>query len=371
MKKLMKKNSFFEYYGDSWRDKIVTHRTPTGRITRVKVSSLPPEEQWKYNPNRFKKSNTKDKILPPQTLIKDIDDVKTISVYVGTDDVDNIKNLESGQLILGTTESKYVLKYFDENINVVKLSNVPVKSIKGYIKTDINSVDFLEDFEVVDIEKNMDEEQLFELANFSEYKIFMLDITPYIEFIRIDVDTPESDEDDFEELKNESSLLECLQSKLLIDEKEEFRDAHVAPSSDFRPVEEKIEDHGDFSLDEVARGYHNQPSDYFDEKTGPRDYMYRDKTGMESFVAINNIIRAVKNNINNRTITAYRAVPNSIKNDKLINGDWVTFSKSSAISHGEHRFGEGEYKIIDQEVLPSEVWWDGNDIREWGYDNSK
>ena len=51
------------------------------------------------------------------------------------------------------------------------------------------------------------------------------------------------------------------------------------------------------------------------------------------------------------------------------NGDWVTPSKSYAIEHGEHRFGEGRYRIIEQEVEPHHLWWDGNDIREWGFDD--
>ena len=38
--------------------------------------------------------------------------------------------------------------------------------------------------------------------------------------------------------------------------------------------------------------------------------------------------------------------------------------------HGEHRL-EGKYRIIEDEVSVNELWWDGNDSREWDFDNGK
>lgn len=154
-------------------------------------------------------------------------------------------------------------------------------------------------------------------------------------------------------------------------EKDEFRDAHVAPGVDDRPAKEKIDDHGDFNLAEVAQGYHSQPDDYFSPQ-GARFYMYDTLEGRQSYTAINNFIRYFKahNEIPDRTITTYRAIPKKITANKLMPGDWVTFSEEYAIKHGEHRFGEDNYKIIKQDVSPYHVWWDSNDINEWGYDDS-
>jgi len=154
---------------------------------------------------------------------------------------------------------------------------------------------------------------------------------------------------------------------LYFTEEEEFRDGHSAPRKDTTDVKVKMEDGGDFSLREVAQGYHIQPDDYFDPRTGARDYMYNDTPGRQSASAIDNVRRALKNDIE-RNVQAYRSVPNDVDVNKFINGDWISFSKQYAINHGEHRFGEGEYKIIEQTVTPDEVWWDGNDINEWGYD---
>lgn len=66
----------------------------------------------------------------------------------------------------------------------------------------------------------------------------------------------------------------------------------------------------------------------------------------------------------------YRAVPTSVKEGKLRNGDWVTPSRAYAEMHGESRL-KGQYRIIEDEVSASELWWDGNDVNEWGYDNGK
>lgn len=150
-----------------------------------------------------------------------------------------------------------------------------------------------------------------------------------------------------------------------VDSQRNFRDAHAAPAFDNTPVNKRMETGGDFNLLEVVKGKHNQPQDYFDSKVGPRYYMYDDQAGMESLTAINNVKRGAK------TITAYRVVPKDVKVDKLIDNDWISFSKKYALDHGESRFGEGAYKIIKQEVPAKDVWWDGNDIREWGYDTGK
>lgn len=151
----------------------------------------------------------------------------------------------------------------------------------------------------------------------------------------------------------------------------DFRDAHSAPSFDDSPVEQRVEDGGDFNLIEVSKGFHTQPNDYFTPRIGARYYGYGDLEGMQSYAAISNIIRAVKSGNENQKITAYRSVPKNVDNKKLSDGDWITFSRQYAVNHGEHRFGEKEYRIIKQDVLPKDVWWDGNDINEWGYDTNK
>lgn len=84
--------------------------------------------------------------------------------------------------------------------------------------------------------------------------------------------------------------------------------------------------------------------------------------------AIENLRQTVRSN--SKTITIYRAVDANIKENEIRNGDWVTPSRSYAEYHiGLQNWENG--RVIEQEVSIDDLWWDGNDIAEWGYDNGK
>ena len=122
----------------------------------------------------------------------------------------------------------------------------------------------------------------------------------------------------------------------------------------------------DVNITDIANGYSQQPSDYF---TNLRAYGTDTPHGRESAEAINKAIDEVRNG-KDPMVKVYRAVPKSVKEGKLRNGDWVTPSRKYAEMHGDNRL-EGDYRIIEQEVPASQLWWDGNDINEWGFDDGK
>lgn len=121
------------------------------------------------------------------------------------------------------------------------------------------------------------------------------------------------------------------------------------------------------NIDDIANGYMNLPEDIF---TDLRAYGNDNESGRESAKAILDAIRYIKDGKGMPEVTVYRAVPTSVEEESLRNGDWVTPSKAYAKEHGEHRL-DGDYRIIEQKVPANELWWDGNDIREWGFDNGK
>lgn len=127
------------------------------------------------------------------------------------------------------------------------------------------------------------------------------------------------------------------------------------------------EDSPDLNIDDLAHGYTNQPEDIF---TNLRAYGNDNESGRESGKAITDAIRYIKSGKGMPKVTVYRAVPTSVKENSLRSGDWVTPSKAYAKMHGESRL-EGDYRIIEQKVPADELWWDSNDIREWGFDNGK
>lgn len=85
--------------------------------------------------------------------------------------------------------------------------------------------------------------------------------------------------------------------------------------------------------------------------------------------AIENIRQAIQSKSD--TITMYRSVPSEVKEGSFRNGDWVTPSYGYAVDNASvHGWGDN-YRIIEQKVSVDEIWWDGNDIAEWGYGNEQ
>lgn len=82
-------------------------------------------------------------------------------------------------------------------------------------------------------------------------------------------------------------------------------------------------------------------------------------------------IHALRDAVNDgsRSVMMYRSVPSFVKEGSFRNGDWITPSKAYAIENAAiHGWGE-DYRIIEQEVSFEALWWDGNDVAEWGYDD--
>lgn len=128
-----------------------------------------------------------------------------------------------------------------------------------------------------------------------------------------------------------------------------------------------IENSPDVNLEDIALGYNLQPDDYFDN---PRAYMNNTAYGLESAHVIKIALDAIKNGEKDVKVKVYRAVPTSVKEGKLRNGDWVTPSKKYAEMHGDNRL-DGKYRIIEDEVPANQLWWDGNDVNEFGFDDGK
>lgn len=94
----------------------------------------------------------------------------------------------------------------------------------------------------------------------------------------------------------------------------------------------------------------------------PRNYRAADPMRKE---AIDNVRNAIQKK--SETITMYRSVPSDVKEGSFRNGDWVTPSRAYAVENAKvHGWGDN-FNIIEQKVPVDEIWWDGNDIAEWGY----
>ena len=159
-----------------------------------------------------------------------------------------------------------------------------------------------------------------------------------------------NDEQRMRDLVNEAARRKGYQST------DEFRMSHRAPSYD--------EDGTDKSLIDVANN-----KDNIRDSLEEQFRMNRDRNREESVAAISQALQEIEQG-KNPTVTIYRAVPKSLKEGSVRNGDWVTLSEAYAKQHGRHALN-GDYRIMKENVPAANLYWDGNDINEWGYDDKR
>lgn len=141
---------------------------------------------------------------------------------------------------------------------------------------------------------------------------------------------------------------------------ESWKKSHRAP----RKSEDNV---NPFNTEELV------PDDYW---THPEWYTnMRNSADRESYYnmvyAINKYKRLVaegkQEEADKVTVTMYRGVDKTAnkREGSFRNGDWITPSRSYAKMSAPY----GKSRVIEQEVPLKYIWWDGNSINEWGYDD--
>nr|WP_255498496.1 PBECR2 nuclease fold domain-containing protein [Alloprevotella sp. Lung230] len=130
---------------------------------------------------------------------------------------------------------------------------------------------------------------------------------------------------------------------------------------------------GDWSLaDELVHGIEMGSLDF---RLSDRELNHADRSRREAIQNLRNVRARVNAGEKDVRITMYRSVPAGVVEGEFRNGDWVTpsrlYAEDNAAVHGGYPGWENGYRIIEQEVPIEDVWWDGNDIAEWGYDNGR
>ena len=145
----------------------------------------------------------------------------------------------------------------------------------------------------------------------------------------------------------------------------------------------KAYDEGDYEgywtlADELVRGV--DMGSLVDFRLSDNELRRANDMTRESILNLREALRRARSGEKNITIKMYRSVPPGVKEREFRNGDWITPSRLYALDNAEiHEGYEGEnqegwnggYRIIEQEVPIEDVWWDGNDVNEWGYDNGE
>ena len=182
------------------------------------------------------------------------------------------------------------------------------------------------------------------------------------------IDTKES----FPDLSGELSkpiiyYNEKVGKKMLTKESTDYRLQHKprGPDDEY-PV--RLDDLTQTTTGESA-GY---PKDFYSEK-GKRIYAPGQSFEGDEFGIANNesysIINSVKGNPD-AEVTIYRAVPNEKNITKINSGDFVTLSKRYADLHGAGGYGTDgtdSGKVLELKVKVKDIYWDQNDVNEFGY----
>ena len=173
----------------NWRQKRVIHRTPGGKMTRVKISSLPAEEQQKYNPNRYKRLGGDMTLTPSQydMLQKmDIDPKHLFDMYTGVEDQTELDFSDYDEdddipEVIMTNDPSIVKDLFGDK-EIVTVRNVPINAITGAAEyedgDDVDSLDYSE------LEGD-DDDQQFEEVKFGDTNVYKIDIGPYKDLIEV------------------------------------------------------------------------------------------------------------------------------------------------------------------------------------------
>jgi hypothetical protein len=155
--------------------------------------------------------------------------------------------------------------------------------------------------------------------------------------------------------------------KMLTKESTDYRLQHKprGPDDEY-PV--RLDDLTQTTTGESA-GY---PKDFYSEK-GKRIYAPGQSFEGDEFGIANNesysIINSVKGNPD-AEVTIYRAVPDEKNITKINSGDFVTLSKRYADLHGAGGYGRDgtdSGKVLELKVKVKDIYWDQNDVNEFGY----
>lgn len=130
-------------------------------------------------------------------------------------------------------------------------------------------------------------------------------------------------------------------------------------------LRESVEEYsGDTNVYGIINGVTTNDDDFY---YNPGRVGFRDAAASETSSVLRRL-RYDKADANTK-VKVYRIVPADVKGNNLMSGDWIALSKQYCIEHGNGRYGEGGYRIIEEEVPIKTIWNDGNDMREFGFDD--
>lgn len=180
---------------DDWRLRYVFHRTSTGQRNKVRVKSLPKDDQWKYAPIEVKlkrqaklKADGIDSSTPssdPELLRKPS---RVFTVYYSADRVGGFDKFETGKLVMVTDDSSKAMDIEKKGLKVAVAHMVPIDAFEKYWDYDKK--------EWVGFSKDIEVEKKFELIKFTDNDVYLVDFFKYKDQINFQMSSLDDTEGD-------------------------------------------------------------------------------------------------------------------------------------------------------------------------------
>lgn len=191
---------FLEYYlfqeepeisnTSDWREKYVYHRTPvTKQWKKVKVKSLPASEQWRYAPPDVKIQRKKaGHYVSAQSVggEPELTSKHIFDLYYSGNRKGGYNNFDNGKLVVATDDSAKAIEIEKSGQIVAVAHMVPLEAFKKFYS--------YEDEDWKDFPKDINDEQKFEMIEFTDNDVYLVDFTTYKDQIEFSLSEDPDDE---------------------------------------------------------------------------------------------------------------------------------------------------------------------------------
>ena len=179
--------------GDDWRQKTVWHRTKTGLHHKIKVKSLPKQDQYRYAPMdvKLKHLGTKPGYkfeTPPSTSPLQEPEKRLFILYYSADRPEgSFDKFTNGKLVMATDDSAKAIEIEKKGHKVAVAHSVPLEAFIKY--WDYEKEDW------ISFPEDIEDEKKFELINWTDNNdVYLVDFFKYKNQIQFHLSDPNEEE---------------------------------------------------------------------------------------------------------------------------------------------------------------------------------